>query len=169
MSQGDDDRPVLADVYRREYPRLVGLLALRVRDQAVAEELAQDALVELCRRWPDIDDPGRWLTRVALNLSNSWLRRKVAERRAMRRHGAPPDVTNDVVDPDRDRVRDAVAALSRKEQQVIVLRFYEGLSVIEAAELLGWPEGTVKSLSHRGLKRLARRLQLAPDEVVFHA
>lgn len=61
----------LARVCEAEFPRLVGLLALRVGDRHVAQQLAQDALVELCRKWPTVREPGPWLTRVALNLSSS--------------------------------------------------------------------------------------------------
>jgi DNA-directed RNA polymerase specialized sigma24 family protein len=75
----------LADVCKAEFPRLVGLLALRVGDRQVAQQLAEDTLVQLCLRWPDVRDPAAWLTRTALNLSSSWFRRRYAEQRAYRR------------------------------------------------------------------------------------
>jgi RNA polymerase sigma factor (sigma-70 family) len=48
-------------------------------------------------------------------------------------------------------VREAVAALPRRQRAVIVLRFFADLSVREVSELLGCPEGTVKTLSARAL------------------
>jgi DNA-directed RNA polymerase specialized sigma24 family protein len=45
---------------------------------------------------------------------------------------------------------------------VLVLRFHEDLTEVEAARLLGLPLGTVKSLAHRGLARLRERLG-SPD------
>jgi len=146
----------LTHVCRREFPRLVGLLALRVGDQRIAEELAQDALVRLCQRWPDVDRPEAWLTRVALNLGNSWLRRRLAERRAYRRHGPGqrhqlPPASAEVID-----VRAAVAGLPDRQRTVLILRYYEQLSVAESALVMGCPEGTVKSLTHRALERLER-------------
>ena len=47
----------LTRVCAEEYPRLVGLLALQVGDRLVAEELAQDTLLALCRHWGRVDRP----------------------------------------------------------------------------------------------------------------
>lgn len=158
----------LAAVCEREYPRLVGLIALRVGDRRVAEELAQESLLQLCRRWSSVDQPSRWLTRVALNVSNSWLRRRFAEWRAYHRHGAtcdeevPPDPGEAVA------VRRAVAALPRRQQEALILRFYEDLSVRDTAEVMGCSEGNVKALTHRALERLATA-GLAGEEAINHA
>lgn len=159
----------LGEVCQREYPRLVGLLALRVGDVHVAEELAQDALTQLVRRWSKVDRPSAWLTRVALNMANSWLRRKVAERRAYRRHGTGPDhaLASDAADT--VAVREAVSRLPRRQQTALILRFYEDLSVAETAEIMGCPEGTVKSLVYRALNTLESAGGLAGEEAMNHA
>ena len=52
----------------------------------------------------------------------------------------------------------AVRQLPARQRAVIVLRYYEDLSEVEVARLLGLPLGTVKSLGRRGLGRLRRRL-----------
>lgn len=153
----------LAAVCDREFPRLVGLLALRVGNRQVAEELAQDALVELCRRWPSVDRPSAWLTTVALNRSRSWLRRRWAEQRAYRRHGPQP-VRQEAPDTaSAIAVREAVAELPQRQQEAIILRFYEGLSVEEAAEVMGCSQGNVKALSHRALARLGSESTLTQE------
>lgn len=99
------------ELCKRQHPRLVGLLALRVGDQHVAEELAQEALVRLCQRWPAIDRPEAWLTRVAFNMGNSWLRRRFAERRAYHRHGLSPEDEMAPAAADVVAIREAVAKL----------------------------------------------------------
>lgn len=144
----------LATVCEAEYPRLVGLLALRVSDRHVAEELAQDALAELCRKWQTVEQPSTWLTVVALNLSRSWLRRRFAEQRAYRRHGSVPDSQPPPETALVIAVREAVSRLPPRQQEALILRFYEGLSVEEAAEVMRCSQGNVKSLSHRALRRL---------------
>lgn len=163
----EDDE--LAALCRRQFPRLVGLLALHVRDQQVAEELAQETLVALCQRWPHVDRPEAWLTRVALNIGTSWVRRRLAERRAYRRHGGSslgimPPPTAEIL-----AVREAVAALPSRQRTAVVLRFYEQLSVAETADVMDCPAGTVKALTHRGLERLARDRSLADPKVHHHA
>lgn len=160
----------LAALCEREYPRLVGLLALRVADRHVAEELAQDALVQLCRRWPAIDTPSAWLTRVAINRSNSWLRRRVAERKAYLRHGPTAERVEAPATAEAVAIRQAISNLaSRRQQTALILRFYEGLSVAETAEVMGCAVGTVKSLTHRALTELGAANDLDAQERVNHA
>lgn len=77
-----------------EHPRLVGALSLYCGDRALAEELAQDALTRACRDWRKVRNfaaPGAWTHRVAMNLANSYFRRRAAETRrtaGFRRKGA---------------------------------------------------------------------------------
>ena len=69
----------------REHARLVGMLGLYCGDGAVAEDLAQEALIRLCRDWRKVrklEAPERWLYRVAINLAHSHFRRAATERRA---------------------------------------------------------------------------------------
>ncbi len=51
-------------------------------------------------------------------------------------------------------IQRALALLSDDQQQVVILRFFEGLSVSETAEVMGKRTGAVKSLQHRALERL---------------
>ena len=66
--------PELTELCRHEHARLVGLLALYVGDRAIAEELAQEALVRLHQHWPrvrSLASPHAWVSTVALNLARS--------------------------------------------------------------------------------------------------
>jgi RNA polymerase sigma factor (sigma-70 family) len=154
----------LAEFCRAEYPRLVGVLSLYCRDGHVAEELAQDALVKVIGDWRrvrELGSPSAWTYRVAINLANSYLRRRLAERRATRRlsaRAAAPPYEPDT--PTAIAVRAALATLPRRERAVIILRFFADLPVREVSELLGYPEGTVKTLTARALASL-RTTELA--------
>ncbi|WP_052668373.1 RNA polymerase sigma factor [Nitriliruptor alkaliphilus] len=150
-----------------EHPRLLGLLTLYVGDRGVAEQLAQDALVRLCQHWPRVRrmaHPRGWLTRVALNGATSWSRRRAAERRALARHGPDHEVSPGTDTVTALAVRDALRRLPDRQRRVVVLRFYAGLDVAEAASVLACPEGTVKSLTHRAVARLRDELALAELE-----
>jgi RNA polymerase sigma factor (sigma-70 family) len=140
---------------RAEHLRLVGLLSLYCRDRYVAEELAQDTIVRVIGDWSRVrrlDSPSAWAHRVAINLANSHLRRRLAERRALRRlsHRSVTE-QHDPDTPTAVAVRAAVAGLPRRERAVVVLRFFADFSVREVADLLGMPEGTVKTLTARAL------------------
>jgi RNA polymerase sigma-70 factor (sigma-E family) len=151
-----------------ESPRLVGLLALYVGEAALAEELAQEALVRLCQHWPRVrrmERPAGWLTRVALNLARSSWRRRAAERRALARL-APP--VGETADPDVAlilAVRGAVAALPERQRRALVLRYYAHRSVAEVAAEMGCAEGTVKSLTHKAIATLRRPPGLLQDHL----
>lgn len=158
----------LAAVCEREFDRLVGLVALRVGDQRVAEELAQDALLALCRKWPDVNRPEAWLTRVALNRSHSHVRRLLAQRRAYARNHEPERAAEPVPSADVLTVRDAVSRLPRRQQAAVILRFYEQMTVAEAADVMGCPQGTVRSLTSRALQRLREEPGLTIEEAAQH-
>lgn len=151
-----------------EHPRLLGLLTLYVGDRSVAEQLTQDALVRLCQHWPRVrrmDRPHAWVSRVALNGATSWSRRRAAERRALDRHGPGAEVEGGPDRADVLAVRAALRQLPDRQRRAVVLRFYGGLDVASTADALGCAEGTVKSLTSRGVARLRELLDLdlAPD------
>ena len=152
---GDDE---LISFCKREHARVVGLLSLYCGDAAVAEELAQDALARICRDWRRVrkmDYPEAWASRVAINLANSYFRRRAAERRAKERLASRPEA--DLGAPDTAlalSVRQAVAALPPRQRTALLLHYFCDLPFARVAELMGSPEPTVKSLARRGIARL---------------
>jgi RNA polymerase sigma factor (sigma-70 family) len=157
IREGDSVDDELAEFCQAEHGRLVGTLSLYCHDRHVAEELAQDALVRVIRDWSAVrrlDSPSAWAHRLAINLANAHLRRRLAERRAMRRLSGRRAPRHDPDTPTAVAVRAAVAALPRRERAVVVLRFFADFSVQSVGELLGLPEGTVKTLTARALASL---------------
>jgi RNA polymerase sigma factor (sigma-70 family) len=167
--QRDDggDPPELVAFCVEIHPQLVGALTFSLGDQAVAEELAQEVLVRVWQHWDEVGayaSPRSWAFRVAYNLANSGLRRRGAERRARARLGAPTDVDVDGgAWADCLAVRDAVTALPHRQRTAVVLRYFVGLSVDEAAAAMACPDGTVKSLTHRAIAQLRTVLGDAVD------
>ena len=77
MSTGDTAR-VADALWRMESAKIIGALARMLRNVGLAEELAQDAMVEALERWPQSgipDNPGAWLMTVARNRALDHLRR----------------------------------------------------------------------------------------------
>lgn len=163
--------PDLVAFCRSQHPRLVGILGLYCGDRAVAEELAQEALTRTCRdrrRVREMDNPSAWVTRVAINLANSYFRRKLAERRARARleslgdTGSEPDLSESV------SLRQAIAKLSRRQRTVLILHYYLDLPFSDVADYMDIPLSTAKSLGSRALIRLRSdsgrsQLKEAPD------
>ena len=145
----------LEDFCNAEHPRLVGLLSLYCGRGDVAHELSQEALARACRDWSKVqrhDEPAAWLTRVALNLANSYFRRRATESRALakidERTVEEPSLTDAII------LRQALQKLPARQRAVLVLRFFEDLSVHQTASLLQIPEGTVKTLTYKGVRAL---------------
>ncbi|HEU5434548.1 MAG TPA: sigma-70 family RNA polymerase sigma factor [Thermomicrobiales bacterium] len=185
MTPGEpDDAELLRAVARRDssalmalydrYGRLAFGLAYRMLgDAGIAEEAVQDAFWLVWRR-ADTFDPSRgsgvraWLLTI--------VHHKAVDLR--RRHGramAMDDIdeaTPNLAEPDawsvvsqrleRDRVRAAVAALPKEQQQAIELAYFDGLSHREIAERTGAPLGTIKGRMRLGLRKLARALADGP-------
>lgn len=137
----------------REFPVIVGALTLWCGDRVVAEEVTSEAFARAYRDWRrvrDLDAPGAWVRRVAMNLATSTFRRRQAERRANRRSHA--DERDEHRDPDSAAVvavRAALARLSVQHRTVLVLRHYLDLPVAEVAEIMGRTPSAVTSLTGR--------------------
>lgn len=125
----------------------------------MAEELAQETLARVCRDWRKVrslDSPEAWAQRVAINLANSFFRRRAAERRAKSRLASRAEIDTGTTAEAADAiaVRQAVAALPRRQRTALVLRYFADLTFAEVAELMDCPEATAKSLARRSLQRL---------------
>jgi RNA polymerase sigma factor (sigma-70 family) len=162
-------------------------IALRLLgDRRDAEEVAQDALVRAYRAMHGYPSERiavlrlrPWLASIAVNLA----------RNRRRRHDdrVPPSSLEPMLDAGfepaaEDRRGAPAAAADRRETQrelaaallhltpavraAIVLRHVDGLSVAEAAEALGRPEGTVKAQVHRGLRELRGLVEAQPDPTI---
>lgn len=141
-------------------PRLVGALFLQSGDQALAEDVAQEALARAWERWGQVsalDHREGWAFRVAFNLIASQRRRTGVARRRRHLVVSPDEARGDDV-ADRVAVRDALIALPPRQRAAIVCRYYADLPVSATAEVLGCAEGTVKALCHQGIESLRRAL-----------
>lgn len=116
-----------------------------------------------------IDSLGAWVATVALNVSRSGVRRKIAERRARQRLDAPPTTTPDRSHGDAVDIERAVGALPRRQREVVVLRYLLDLNTAETASTLRINEGTVKSELSRARAALAYRLGAVSMEVTNDA
>lgn len=139
---------------------------LLVDDAATAEDVVQDAFVRLHRRWLLLRDPDKalaYLRTSVVNGSRSRLRRRRTERGyVLPAVGEQPSAEHTVLRTAELRaVGDGLAALPRRQREVLVLRYYLDLSEAEIAASLGISTGSVKSHASRGIAALAVRLESA--------
>lgn len=158
-----DADTAVAHLYAAHWNHLVRLAALLTRDPSVAEEIVQDAFVALHRRWHRLTDPAAahaYLRASVVNGARSALRhRNVQERHRQPNDPVPAGPEELAVRADEDaHVLAALRTLPRRQQEVLVLRYYADLSEFEIAQALGLSRGAVKSHAHRGLASLRAAL-----------
>ena len=153
------DESAIREFLTGAYPRIVAAVALVEGSRATAEDAVAEALArawERSERGERIESLPAWITRVALNLSKSRLRRVRAESRARER----ADVGRLSEQPQDERldVERALAQLPRRQRQATVLRYYLGYDVVDIARTLGVSEGTIKTTLHRARHAMATAL-----------
>ncbi|WP_329117241.1 SigE family RNA polymerase sigma factor [Streptomyces sp. NBC_01353] len=150
--------PEFAAFVESAYASLLRTARLLTGDPHAAEDLVQAALVRVYLRWGGSarwDSPQAYARKVVVNLYATWRRRRWHTEVVRPGSDSAPD-THDMADGADARLElaRALAALPRAQRAVVVLRFYEDLSVEQTAELLGCSPGTVKSRTNRALERL---------------
>ncbi len=158
------DRAAFRTLFDRYSGRLLGYFRRFVGRDPVAQDLVQQTFLHLHRARKDyrLGAPLRpWLYTIAANL----------RREHFRRRGRRPEVQ---LDPDRHRgpvatpatstpearlLRRALAQLPEHERDVLVLHWFEGLSMAEVAQVLGASRSAVKVRAHRAYKKLQGMLE----------
>jgi RNA polymerase sigma-70 factor (sigma-E family) len=141
-------------------------------DPVEAEDLVQECLLVVARRWPRVrgmDHPHAYARRVLINLALDGATRRTRRRDELAANGS--GAVADLADESsarrlhavgvRAELIQALGTLPPRQRAVLVLRYFEDLSEAHVAELLGCSVGTVKSTASRGLTRL--HAALSPD------
>jgi RNA polymerase sigma factor (sigma-70 family) len=168
-----DSTAAIEAVYRIEFPRVVATLAHHVGDIGLAEDLAQEALVDALRQWPrdgTPDNPGAWLTAVAKRKAIDLFRRdrtlaakyaqvgRALESESRGAVTAPPDAASEEEIQD-DQLRLIFVAchplLPVPARVALTLRLVGGLTVPEIARAYVVPEPTVAQRIVRAKKAIA--------------
>ncbi len=138
---------VWAPLYRTAY--------LMCGNRALAEDLVQTALTNTYVSWHNVREvraAHAYARTAVVRLVASWFRSRV---RLIEQLTDQPPETPYAPDPStRPAVMDALRQLPARQRAVVVLRFYEDLSVAQTAETLGCSEGTVKSQTSAALDKL---------------
>jgi RNA polymerase sigma factor (sigma-70 family) len=140
-------------LYLEHRRRLLGVAAAITLDRALAEEIVQDAFAGLQRHAGRVANPVGYLQRSVVNISlNAMSRRRVAAR-----HPAVPELVASTAEI--DETWTSVLGLPANQRAVVVLRFWQDMTIDAIADTLGWPTGSVKSTLHRALKHLKEELR----------
>lgn len=160
----NDTRRTVEAVWRIEGLRIVASVAKMTGDLGLAEDVAQEALLEALGGWPEDgipSNPGAWLTAVAKRRAiDAWRRRERLDERYAAIAHTLDEATDDQWQPIDDDVMRLIftachPALSRESQVALTLRVVAGLSTDEIARMLLTSVPTVQARITRAKKSLA--------------
>ncbi|MFF3714249.1 SigE family RNA polymerase sigma factor [Streptomyces phaeochromogenes] len=163
-SPGIDD-PGIDELYSHRRLDLVRLALLLVDDLPTAEDVVQDVFAALYRRHGErlagLDNPDAYLRTSVVNTSRSVLRRRRTVRAHVpERQGHAPSAEEPVLlREEHGEVIAALHRLTRRQREVLVLRYWSHLSEAQIADTLGLSRGAVKSTASRALAALRRQLE----------
>ena len=159
----EGDSEAFAKLYEAYVTRIYRFVYFRVSDRQTAEDLTSQAFL---KAWDHLDQYrahdapfGAWLFRIARNSVIDYYR--------SRRPTTPLEIDpaahnrlSDALDEldqweEAERVRRALQGLTGEQREVLTLKFVDGLTTDEAAQVMGKRPGAVRALQMRGLQSLA--------------
>jgi RNA polymerase sigma-70 factor (ECF subfamily) len=174
VERAQRDSKAFGTLYDRYYPKIYHYVLGRTASVETAMDITSTtffkAITEIKRfRWQGVSF-GAWLYRIATNEVYAHYRKEKNNftlLESITHQPAEADPLSEVIEAEEEierhieflRVQQNLSKLSEKYQVVISLRFFEDKGIREIAEILGKPEGTVKSLLHRGLENLRKQME----------
>jgi RNA polymerase sigma-70 factor (ECF subfamily) len=166
----DGDMAAFGELFDRYYEVVFRYVLFRMGDRTLAEDITQETFVRALRRIGSVSyqgrDIGAWFVTIARNLifdhvKSSRYRLEQTTNEIIELSPSTSGPEQQVLDgATNDELLRCVRKLNPDQQECIQLRFLQGLSVAETAEIMDRNEGAVKALQHRAVRRLA---QLLPE------
>jgi len=161
------DSSAFAEIYERHYQGIYNYLYYRVGDARLAEDLASEVFLKALEAIRSFTFRGirlsSWLYRIAKNLVTDYYRLQPSQEDVLLKEGliaaegSPGEALEEGIT--QRRLWRALQGLTEEQRQVIILKFIDGLSNTEVAQIMGKSEGAIKSLQHRALAALGRLLE----------
>ncbi len=134
-----------------------------LRDRSIAEEVVQQALIDVWQHFPRLRDPDRYVSWTFQVLVRTCYRVGQRERHESRLRVVASDHARGIDEigrlADRDQLEPAFGRLSMEHRTVIVLRYYLDWPLTEIAHALGVPLGTARSRLHYALRSMRAALE----------
>lgn len=162
------DSAAVRTLMERKLPRLLALATRMLGDHMEAEDVTQEAFIRIWKQAPHWRTGearfDTWLHRVAMNLCYDRLRAN-REKPTDDEDGLP-DLVDPAIAPDErlerrsrdEQIRTALAALPARQREALVLNYYQELSNIEAAGVMGITVDALESLLSRARRNLRAQL-----------
>lgn len=156
------DRDAFAVLAAGSVDRLYAIARVTLRDADRAEDAVQECLVRCWRDLPSLRDADRfeaWQRRLLMHaITDEFRRGRRFEAKVRVLHAEPIQGDASVALADRDELDRGFRRLSAEHRAILVLRYFQGLTLPEVADALGIAEGTAKSRLHYAMAALRAAL-----------
>ncbi|MBL8888461.1 MAG: sigma-70 family RNA polymerase sigma factor [Planctomycetaceae bacterium] len=161
------DQAAMGELFTRFRPVVLAVISRRIRDNADAEELAQDVFVKMIEKLDQLRQPEAfpgWIKQVAVRLTQNFLRRRVLlsdqDDMICRTEGSEASpLANAMVGERESSVRAGLGRLREMDREALEAFYIDGKSINEIADQLDAPVGTIKRRLHVARQRLAGEVQ----------
>lgn len=171
------DESVFHRLYEEYNRDVFNFLIYLTRDRNVAEDLMHEVYVKVLKAYESFEGRSSektWLFAIAKNVSVDYFRRLATARKHTNEHfdweteqlaasGSSPDQLAQLSE-DKQRLLELLHSCTGDQKMVLIMRFFQDLSVAETAEALGWTESKVKTTQHRAVKALQAKMEKQPAE-----
>jgi RNA polymerase sigma factor (sigma-70 family) len=144
---------------RRYYASMVAVAYAVLADHQLAEDAAQEAYARALTNLRKLRKPDKfapWLAQICRNVARDMV---AAEARPINPQDLSPDPGDNGLDDDVEAVRWAIEKLPPRAREVIVLRYYNGLSYEDISSVLGISKPTINGRLTRAKRKIARYLK----------
>ena len=166
------DKDAFGLLFDHYHPSVYRFVYYRTRSQTLAEDLASETFFRALRsmnnfRWQG-KDFGAWLMTIARNLTTDHFKagrtrlEQTTEDMGVHDATAEGPETAVMASLTNESLLMSLQQLPKEQQECLIMRFLQGMSIAETAQVLGRSEGAVKQLQLRGVRNLAK---LVPEEV----
>jgi RNA polymerase sigma-70 factor (ECF subfamily) len=167
------DQSILEKLYRQHFNKTFRTAYLVTRDYQLAEDATQEAFLRAFSNLAalrEIEKFGSWVSVIAANYSIDLLRKKkkivFTDNISLHASNSPGDSPQESWEKNEtaQEIREALFLLAPEEREILVLKYFNELSIKEIAAATDAPAGTVKSRLFRARKKIRALLQPSEDE-----
>lgn len=163
----DNPKEQFSLIYDQYIEKIYRFVYLKVNSQEIAEDITSKVFLngwESYKNQKKIENPGAFLYQIARNMVVDHYREKGGTK-IISADNAPQIIDNKVnlyekavLASEIESIKSAIQKLKKDYQDVIIWHYLEDMPVVQIAEIMGKPEGTIRVMIHRGLKSLQDEL-----------
>jgi RNA polymerase sigma-70 factor (ECF subfamily) len=171
------DDSVFHRLYEQYHQDVFKFLIYLTRDREQAEDLTHEVYVRVLRAYAGFEGKSSektWLFSIAKNVAIDHFRKNSVRKKHLfdkfdweKSELVSTGILPDEIATMNEEMKELLQALDTctgDQKMVVIMRYFQDLSIAEAAEALGWTEGKVKTTQHRAIKSLQKKLNALPSE-----